>query len=126
MNTEWMQRAACAGHPNPDLFFPTATAGDSASTKQVADAARVCRTCPVTRECEQYRRDTHSEYGVWGGVTHNTRPRHLTLEEDDEIQDAVARGESVSALARRLGRNRKTINKWIKRSVLPHSSSEPY
>jgi WhiB family redox-sensing transcriptional regulator len=67
---DWMRKAACAGHPNPDLFFPD-KAGRPA-VAQIAEAEKVCQNCPVTVECDAYRQATHSSFGVWGGGMHRS------------------------------------------------------
>ncbi|MGQ9348910.1 WhiB family transcriptional regulator [Mycolicibacterium gilvum] len=59
LNIAWMDHAACAGHPDPDLFFPTA---DNRLTHK---ARAICATCPVTAQCSTFQHDTGSE-GVWG------------------------------------------------------------
>ncbi|MEV7099484.1 helix-turn-helix domain-containing protein [Amycolatopsis sp. NPDC051045] len=43
----------------------------------------------------------------------------LTLEEDVEAQALRAQGWSVSAIARHLGRDRKTIRRYLSGEVVP-------
>lgn len=62
-NTSWMEHAACVGHPNPELFFPT-KAGKAAH-RQAEPALQVCAGCPVVAQCDQFRKETGS-VGVWG------------------------------------------------------------
>lgn len=64
-----MRSANCKGtapnlRQNPaakDPFFPGK--GESRETGQL-----MCFTCGVRRECDDYRRRTNSEHGMWAGV----------------------------------------------------------
>lgn len=60
--SHWQNRAACAGHPDPDLF----TNGHRAH-----EAAQVCAVCPVVEPCRQAGIGT--SIGTWGGVFHKTK-----------------------------------------------------
>jgi hypothetical protein len=67
---DWMNKAKCRNHPNPDIFFASEK-GSNANpqiARQLAEAKAICKTCPVTAPCEQYRRNTDSAFGVWGGA----------------------------------------------------------
>jgi len=57
-----MKNALCAFHPNPDIFFPGP--GQSALANQ---AKAICFRCPVREECKQYKIDSGSTEGIWGG-----------------------------------------------------------
>lgn len=60
----WMDNIACKGL-DPDVFFPSSPG--LAGRAQADEAARVCKTCPVQRECGQHRRVVGATAGVWGG-----------------------------------------------------------
>ena len=62
----WMLRAACRGHPTPDIFFPNPK---DTATKQAA--ARVCRICPVSDTCMDTANSNDERYGIWGGMNRN-------------------------------------------------------
>ncbi|WP_319456901.1 MULTISPECIES: WhiB family transcriptional regulator [unclassified Mycobacterium] len=93
----WKLRAACRGHPRPDIFYPPPARADadikrSQSERRrriiVAEAKSVCRRCPVraasfaprpgdvgTGECLDFA-DTLGDYnGIWGGLTARERGR---------------------------------------------------
>lgn len=70
-NTDWMRKALCATHPNPDLWFPNST-GISAR-QQAQEAGRICAQCPVKVECAEQRKRTGANTGVWGGSYHLTK-----------------------------------------------------
>ncbi len=59
LDLTWRLRAACADL-SPDLFF-------SEIPEDVKSAQRLCSTCPVILECDQWATETRQEYGVWGG-----------------------------------------------------------
>lgn len=70
---DWHASAAC-GSLDPELFF-------SENAEDVAEAKKVCSTCPVKIECGSWATATKQEYGVWGGearfeksatITHGT------------------------------------------------------
>lgn len=65
----WRARAACAGMGS-DIFF-------SDSLTVIADAKRVCSTCTVRDECNDYAVTNREPCGVWGGLSteQRTRPR---------------------------------------------------
>lgn len=62
----WRDHAACSGTDDPELFFPD---GETDPARyQAAQAAAVCRYCPVTNWCLQWAQESGMEHGVWGGV----------------------------------------------------------
>ncbi|WP_435124501.1 WhiB family transcriptional regulator [Actinacidiphila sp. bgisy144] len=74
----WHARAACRGlDPTTAerLFFPAPRArGD------IAQAKRICATCPVKQACFDYALDTESRRGMWGGLTETERrPWHAKV-----------------------------------------------
>ena len=73
LNTSWQNKAACAGHDRPEIFFPTKTG--KAAIQQSAEALAICSGCPVIEACAQYRIDTGS-IGVWGNALIPTREAH--------------------------------------------------
>lgn len=60
---------ACAGHPDPELWFPPDSAGHT--HPQVKDALKVCGDCPVRVACLAYAMNTANDIttGIWGGLT---------------------------------------------------------
>jgi len=69
-NVSWRQAAACRDI-DPDLFFPIGTSGPAAG--QIAEAKRVCRTCPVRTPCLGWAINHYQDYGIWGGMTEPER-----------------------------------------------------
>jgi WhiB family transcriptional regulator, redox-sensing transcriptional regulator len=62
---EWMSRGTCA-QTDPDAFFPE----KGGSTRE---AKKVCRSCPVRRECLEYALENDERFGIWGGVSERAR-----------------------------------------------------
>jgi WhiB family redox-sensing transcriptional regulator len=63
---DWVNAAACA-ETDPELFFPL-------NGETAAVARRICRGCPVRRDCLATALTRH-EWGVWGGTTEHERER---------------------------------------------------
>ena len=55
-------RAACAGHPRPDSWFPEHGSFDH----HQVEAKAICRGCPVQQACAAHA-DRYPEHGIWGG-----------------------------------------------------------
>ena len=93
MNGEWRDHAACAGHPDPELWFTT---NHDYSDRAQHDhhprcrhclALAVCAWCPVRIECltDQLRHEmpgkrgdigsVQRRHGIWGGTTPPQRRR---------------------------------------------------
>ncbi len=70
----WENRAACR-EVDPEIFFKPR--GSAADTPEAQEAKRICRGCPVIRECGTYALRHGVEFGVWGGLTERER-RALT------------------------------------------------
>ena len=58
--------AACAGHPDPDLWF---------RHDDEPAAARICATCPLRTACQAWALREDERDGVWGGLTEADRWR---------------------------------------------------
>jgi WhiB family redox-sensing transcriptional regulator len=63
----WWQAACCRG-VDTDTFFPLP--GDQVGIRQ---ALRICESCPVRVPCRQYALGRRERYGIWGGLTEETR-----------------------------------------------------
>ena len=70
MRADWRNDAACL-HADPGLFFPDGTA--EPILRQVDDAKRICRSCPVRRPCLTWALHQGITSGVWGGTTGDER-----------------------------------------------------
>ena len=69
---EYQKDAACAGIPNPEIFFPSP--GDTESLRAAKD---LCSRCHVRAECLEYALNNNERYGIWGGKS--TRERLIIL-----------------------------------------------
>jgi len=59
-------KAACIGVPE-SVFFPRVEGhGGRIGKKELAEARKYCRDCPVKDECLEYACRTNS-VGIWGG-----------------------------------------------------------
>ena len=52
----------------PEIWFDKET---------IPIAVEICNSCPLKEKCAQYAIDEQIEYGVWGGVTEETRQKIL-------------------------------------------------
>ena len=64
----WMERAACVGNDDPDLWFPERGEDDRAQ-----EALRICAACPVRAACLAYVLSLPLQPGIWGGTTEAQR-----------------------------------------------------
>ena len=76
----WAARAACAGHPYPDIFFPEQVRGEArrpgpTDQRSAAEALRICRSCPVQLDCLRFALEHDDIKGVWGATTTATARR---------------------------------------------------
>ena len=68
----WSDDALCKGHV--DMMFPR----EHKDLSYISDARRLCRQCPVRKECLEYALSfpASDQHGVWAGLT----PRQLDAE----------------------------------------------
>lgn len=59
---EWWLKASCWKHPDPDLWHPATPASPAA-----VEAKRICRGCPVRRECGADAADHDVRSGIAAG-----------------------------------------------------------
>lgn len=68
---EWIQEAICR-QVDPDLFVADGHAHQVWHKSQ--KAIKICNTCPVKRECQDFALSWARQapiFGVWGGLTAN-------------------------------------------------------
>jgi len=88
-DNSWKSDAACAGHPEPDMFFP-----DPKAVDVQAEAKAVCAVCPVRAECLLDALTLAETQGVRGGLTQQERrPWHRRAK-------AASRSRVIAVLAR--------------------------
>ena len=61
---DWRDNAACRD-ADPDLFFPIGTTAPA--LRQVGEAIRICRACPIQVRCLAWALEQGVTDGVWGG-----------------------------------------------------------
>jgi hypothetical protein len=61
----WQQDAACASHPDPDLWFPEGH-NEKENRARTQAAQAICRACPVAIQCRAAATDNRERWGVWG------------------------------------------------------------
>jgi WhiB family transcriptional regulator, redox-sensing transcriptional regulator len=66
----WIVRGACAGYPDPDLWFES----DNGELRQ-RRAIAICGTCPVKAPCLDFAMSVPGLPGIWGATTRNMRTR---------------------------------------------------
>lgn len=68
LRLDWMTHAACKTADDRLFFAPD---GEQAPERIIREekAKRVCRRCPVMRDCAEYAVETWQRAGVWGGLT---------------------------------------------------------
>jgi WhiB family redox-sensing transcriptional regulator len=67
---DWRTVAECRDE-DPELFFPIGTSGPA--LRQLAEAKKVCRRCPVADDCLSWAASTGQDAGVWGGFSEDER-----------------------------------------------------
>jgi WhiB family redox-sensing transcriptional regulator len=94
----WRDDAAC-GDADPDLFFPIGTTGPA--LRQIAEAKRICRTCPAQTQCLAWALDNGVTDGVWGDTTPDERrairslPRRMSTSQEDDDGESYQPAEHV-------------------------------
>lgn len=70
VHMNWRKAIACRD-ADPDLFFPIGATG--AALRQMEEAKRICRACPVQIQCLAWALENGVADGVWGGTTPDER-----------------------------------------------------
>lgn len=70
VHMNWREDIACRD-ADPDLFFPIGATG--AALRQMEEAKRICRACPVQIQCLGWALENGIADGVWGGTTPDER-----------------------------------------------------
>jgi WhiB family redox-sensing transcriptional regulator len=70
VHMNWREDIACRD-ADPDLFFPIGATG--AALRQMEEAKRICRACPVQIQCLAWALENGVADGVWGGTTPDER-----------------------------------------------------
>lgn len=68
----WMEQADCR-FADPELFYPIE---GKFNTPEIKTAIRICRNCPVIKNCLNWAIKTGDSYGVLGGMTPQQRTRY--------------------------------------------------
>lgn len=106
-HVNWREAAACR-NVDPDLFFPVSKAGPG--LRQIEEAKRICRVCPVQALCLAWALDHEVGLGVWGGTTETER-RALRQPSERNGPSARTTAVPVSGQARE---NRAYVRKLLR------------
>jgi WhiB family transcriptional regulator, redox-sensing transcriptional regulator len=108
VHMNWREDVACRD-ADPDLFFPIGTTG--AALRQMEEAKRICRACPVQTQCLAWALGNGIADGVWGATTPDERrvirsPTRRTTNskadgDDKSYHSAERREHGIRAVAAR-------------------------
>ncbi|WP_063046271.1 WhiB family transcriptional regulator [Nocardia pseudovaccinii] len=88
-STDWRNQAACAGHPDPDLWFPIS------SDDPATEAKKICWDyCPVRDVCGMIAVRTGEQYAVAGGY------RTSDPDERAQLREWLGFGRSAASRVR--------------------------
>lgn len=65
-SSTWRLQALCA-QVDPELWFA------QAGSDEADEAKRICKRCPVRRECGDHAVTCGEEYGIWAGRERGTK-----------------------------------------------------
>lgn len=69
---EWRDNAMCRYMGN-ELFFNYGKKRGKAAQLTIQEAVRVCRVCPVQKQCLNFAVSNNIMDGIWGGMTPQER-----------------------------------------------------
>ena len=90
-----MDKAACASHGDPDLWFPQRGGED----ERQQEALRMCAACPVRAACLSYGLSMPPQSGIWAGTTEDQRVQEYRRAAAQAERAARAEGRTVLAVA---------------------------
>ncbi len=106
IDNSWMSSARCRTELFPDAWFP-----DSRTETAAIEAKRICRGCPVRRECKAA--GNPERFGIWGGVFRSETTSKAGVKKLKEVPASGAR-HRLQALAT-LGWSGKDVSGDIRR-----------
>ena len=72
-DSAWRENARCAGHDEPEFFYPNPTVRDDRTTPAAREAKAYCEPCLVRAECLADALATEDWHGIRGGLTGEER-----------------------------------------------------
>jgi WhiB family transcriptional regulator, redox-sensing transcriptional regulator len=98
VHVNWQEDVACRD-ADPDMFFPIGTTG--AALRQMEEAKRICRDCPVQIQCLGWALENGAADGVWGGTTPDERRVIRSMSRKTTTTRAAGDDKSYHAAERR-------------------------
>ena len=106
MSDDWFEKAACRGM-DVDLFFPPVGQHGPESAEALSwfdQARRVCASCPVAAECDNYARQHRIADGVWAGrLRSGAKVRREANFHPESSRYTAAERDAALSLAERIG-----------------------
>ena len=68
----WQDKGACL-NTNVEVFFHDFNERGDNRDERIANAKKICATCPVINECLEHALNVPEHYGVWGGKSEDER-----------------------------------------------------
>jgi WhiB family redox-sensing transcriptional regulator len=69
---EWQASGKCRDLESSVFFHPDGERG-FARADRIANAKRICRSCPVIVQCRHHALTAEEPFGIWGGLDESER-----------------------------------------------------